>query len=313
MVSTLTALPQTRSQSSPVTRIAVETITDRERFETMRADWTALLADSGADHLFLSWEWLYTWWTHLAGGRRLFVLAVWRGGRLIALAPLAVTPGRRVSLCPLASLAFLGTGSVGSDYLDVIVAPGREADAYDALAARLGGQTLSLALAQVPREASAAAQLAARLARRGWRWVERPADVCPFIPLAGATWASYLGGLTGHHRSNFRRRLANLERSFELRFERALSDAQRADALAAFLDLHDRRWRGRGGSTGFHSDALREFHEAWTRLALARGWLRLFVLRLDDRAVGAIYGFRYGGTFGFYQIGFDPELARRGV
>jgi hypothetical protein len=29
-------------------------------------------------------------------------------------------------------------------------------------------------------------------------------------------------------------------------------------------------------------------------------------MRLDGRPVGAIYGFRYRGTFGFYQTGFDP-------
>jgi CelD/BcsL family acetyltransferase involved in cellulose biosynthesis len=34
---------------------------------------------------------------------------------------------------------------------------------------------------------------------------------------------------------------------------------------------------------------------------------------LDGRPVGAIYGFRYRGTFGFYQTGFDPGYARHGI
>jgi CelD/BcsL family acetyltransferase involved in cellulose biosynthesis len=293
--------------------ITIETIGELEGFRDLREEWTGLLAASDADNLFLSWEWLSTWWTHLAGSRRLFLLAARSGGELIGLAPLAVAPGRRSSLAPLSSLAFLGTGSVGSDYLDVIAARGREAEALDALASYLDGQPLALALSNVRRPSSAAAALVERLAGRGWRCAERATDVCPFIRLRGISWASYLSSLTGHHRSNFRRRLSNLERAFDVRFERADSEATRAVALDVLLDLHRRRWHERGGSTAFHSDALRAFHHAWSRVALDRGWLRLFALRLDGRPVGAIYGFRYRETFGFYQIGFDPAYARHGV
>jgi len=48
-------------------------------------------------------------------------------------------------------------------------------------------------------------------------------------------------------------------------------------------------------------------------LALARGWLRLFVLRLDGKPAASLYGFRYGGVFYFYQSGFDPAYAKHSV
>ena len=155
--------------------------------------------------------------------------------------------------------------------------------------------------------------LAGRLARLGWRCGERPTDRCPFIDLRDVSWSSYLASLDGHHRSNWKRRLANLGKAFAMRFERVETEGQRTEALGAFFALHGRRWEGRGGSTAFYSGSLREFHEAWTRLALDRGWLRFFLMRLDGRPVGAIYGFRYRGTFGFYQTGFDPAYARHGI
>ena len=293
--------------------ITVETITDAATFRDLRQEWTDLLGRSSADCLFLTWEWLYTWWTHLGAGRRLFIVTVRRGGELIAIAPLAISAGRRASLAPLSSLTFLGTGSVGSDYLDVIVARDREAEAYEGLARCLAAQPFALHLAQIHRGTSATVGLAGRLARLGWRCAERPADLCPFIPIQDLSWDAYLARLDGHHRSNWKRRLANLGKTFAMRFERVETDGQRAEALEAFLTLHGRRWEGRGGSTAFYSDALREFHEAWTRVALGRGWLRFFLMRLDGRPVGAIYGFRYRGTFGFYQTGFDPAYARHGV
>src|SRR5262245_23678283 len=260
--------------AAAVAPISIEAITELPRFRDLRDEWTHLLAHSDADSLFVTWEWLYTWWRHLGAGRRLQLVAVRRRSELIGLAPFAVTPGRRASLAPLSSLAFLGTGSVGSDYLDVIVARGREAEVLDALAAWFDDQALAVAMAQLPRGSSSAAWLAGRLARRGWRCVERPADVCPFIPLEGESWSAYLGGLTGHHRSNVRRRMANLHRAFDVRFEMAETDADRARALAVFLDVHGQRWRERGGSTAFYSPELRAFHEEWTRVALEQGWLR---------------------------------------
>lgn len=300
-------------QGSSTTSVTVETITDVEAFRSLREEWNVLLDRSAADCLFLTWEWLRTWWTHLAADRQLFIVAVRCGGELIAVAPLAVTAGRRAGLAPLSSLTFLGTGSVGSDYLDMIVARGREAEAYDGLARCLAAQPFALHLAQLHRGASTTVGLTARLARLGWRCGERATDLCPFIALQGVTWGSYLASLDGHHRSNWKRRLANLGKGFAMQFERVETEGQRAEALGAFFALHSQRWEGRGGSTAFYSTSLRGFHEAWTRVALGRGWLRFFLMRLDGRPVGAIYGFRYRGTFSFYQTGFDPAYARHGI
>ena len=306
----MTTFVKTRAGAG--TPVTVETVADPAAFLDLREEWTALLADSDADNVFLTWEWLHTWWRHLRGSRRLTLYAVRRHGQLIALAPFAATPGWRVNRVPLTSLAFLGTGTVGSDYLDVIVARGREVDACEALSRSLDEQGLSLVLTQLG-PASAAANLAARLARRGWQRVERSTDVCPYIPLEGLTWASYLASVSGHHRSNVRRRLAHLERSGQMEFDLARTEAERAAALGAFFDLHGRRWDRRGGSSAVHSAEVRAFHESWTRLALAQGWLRLFTMRLAGRPVASLYALRYRDVFAFYQIGFDPAHARQGV
>jgi CelD/BcsL family acetyltransferase involved in cellulose biosynthesis len=58
---------------------------------------------------------------------------------------------------------------------------------------------------------------------------------------------------------------------------------------------------------------LAGFHEELTRLALARGWLRLYVLTLNADKAAALYGFMYGKTFYFYQSGFDPRFSSQSV
>jgi CelD/BcsL family acetyltransferase involved in cellulose biosynthesis len=137
--------------------------------------------------------------------------------------------------------------------------------------------------------------------------------MCPFINLSQHSWESYIATLGGEHRHNFRRRLRSLAKTFDVRFEYAVSEKERHEALASLVALHNMRWRGRGGSNALYTPALWSFHEELSRLALQRGWLRLFVLRLDGRAAASLYGFIYNRTFYFYQQGFDPRYAKRSL
>jgi CelD/BcsL family acetyltransferase involved in cellulose biosynthesis len=292
----------------------IERIEDIGGFEKLREEWTELLDASASSSLFLTWEWLYTWWKHLSAGRRLCLLTVRSGPELVAIAPLALRPPQPTRLVPFPALEFLGmSGIVASDYLDFIVRRGKEQEALQALAESLTHEGVTLELAQLTRGFCLAAALAAQLMPRGWRLWEAQTDVCPFIKLSEHTWQSYLATLGPEHRYNFQRRLRNLTKEFDVRFEQALTEEQRRESLALLLTLHNMRWRDRGGSNAFHAPSLQAFHEELSRRALERGWLRLFILRLDGQPAAALYGFRYRRTFYFYQSGFDPKYSKYSV
>jgi CelD/BcsL family acetyltransferase involved in cellulose biosynthesis len=289
--------------------IRIEVIEDASAFAGLRAEWTELLASSRADSLFLTWEWLHTWWSHLGEGRRLFIVTVRRGSKLIAIAPLALNRGS----IPVRKLEFLGTGSVGSDYLDFIVHGAHEAAAVEALTEFLADAGFSLRLPSVKEDSIVASAISAGLSDRGWRARKVPMQVCPFIKLAGLSWDAYLSSRGSSHRYNFRRRLRNLEKSHSVRFERAESNADCRAALQHVVDLHLRRWNARGGSDGFHEERLLRFHDEFSALAREQGWLRLRVLSIDGRPAGAFYGFRYRDKYSFYQSGFDEAFLRQSV
>ena len=67
-----------------------------------------------------------------------------------------------------------------------------------------------------------------------------------------------------------------------MRFEQVTSEPQRRAALDALAGFHERRFRTDGGSTAFLTPALRAFQDDATRRALDRGWLRMYVLWLND-------------------------------
>jgi CelD/BcsL family acetyltransferase involved in cellulose biosynthesis len=289
---------------APPAEIAVEVVDEAAGLAALRAEWNELLAASAADELFLTWEWLATWWRHLGGGRRPAIFAVREAGRLVGLAPFA-----RSRSAP-ATLRFLGSGVVGSDYLDLIARRGGEAAAVAAVAERLDRERPILDLVQV-RSRSAVAALAGELERRGWTRVERATHLCPLIDLDGLGWDEFVASLGPSHRANLRRRIRQLERAPGFAFRSASTPEEVERGFDALVRLHRLRWRG--GSDALGDREVVDFHREFCRLSLERGWLRLHLLELEGRPVAALYGLRYRDRFLFYQAGFDPAFAQRSV
>lgn len=306
----LATLLKTPAASSCVT---VETIGEVAGFARLRQEWDGLLQSSGSDNLFLTWEWLHTWWKHLAGNRRLSILAVRCDGELAALAPCALCPPSLSRWRPLPMLEFLGSGNAGSDYLDIIVRRGCEPEAWQALASCLAGERLMLHWTQLKLGVCLAAGVGSALAESGWSVVERETNTCPYIPLAGKSWESYLATLGAEHRYNFHRKWKRLNRDYQVRFEQVRTQAQCRESIDLVMALHNLRWRDRGGSDAFHTPGLVGFHREFSQVALDRGWLRLYVLRLDGKPAASLYGFLYRRTFYFYQSGFDAAYDKHSV
>ena len=270
---------------------------------------------SAGDCVFLTWEWLRTWWKHLGGGRRLFDLIAVRqgesssGSRRLRSARAAEPPGP-VSRPAVPRLGQRGLRLPRRDR-EGAGSPRRTTPWRDA-----SPTGLVLDLAQVHRgPPSATVGLAGRLARRGWRCPSGPADLCPFIDLTGLTWASYLATLGRGTPLQLKRRLDDLDKAIRhaLRARgdggaarRGARDARRAPRAALErarrLDRASTR-RGCGRST-------RQCTRAGARARLAPVLPHASRRRAGRRASTDSDIAR---TFGFYQTGFDPAYARHGV
>jgi len=291
----------------------VERIAGVPEFLALRDEWNELLQASESECLFLTWEWLYTWWKHLAGDRQLSIRVVRRRGQLIALAPFCLRPPSLSQLRVLPVLEFLGNGCVGSDYLDFIVRRGCESEASRVFASELADERVVLDWRQLRRGSCAAAGVAAELGERDWSVSDTVTNTCPFISLAGMTWEAYLATLGAEHRYNFNRKWKRLNRDYTVQFEQVHTEEQCRESMDLVMELHNMRWRDRGGSDAFDTPGLVAFHREFSRLALDRGWLRLYVLRLNRQPAACLYGFLYGPTFYFYQSGFDSAYQKQSV
>jgi CelD/BcsL family acetyltransferase involved in cellulose biosynthesis len=263
---------------------------------SVREEWTALAEQAG--NLFATWEWADAWWRVYGEDRPLRVTGCRdRDGRLVAILPLYMSTRR-----PVRTLRFLGHGP--ADQLGPVCAP-EQRDAVGAALARL--------LRERSREWDLL--LADRLApaegwpgRIGGRVVHR--EESPTLTIGGRSFDEFLASRSRNFREQVRRRERKLRREHEV--EIRLSDAERLDAdLDALFRLHEERWSE--GESEALSGARERFHRDFARLALERGWLRLWVLEADGAPRAAWYGFRFAQMDWYYQSGRDPEWERQSV
>lgn len=289
-------------------------IEDPERLSHLVDEWTDLLEHSEQDCLFLTPEWLTNWWRCFERDQwTLRVITIRRQSQLLGIAPLFSRPRTIGEMMSHQFTEFLGTGVIGSDYLDFIVRRGEEAMVRVGLSEYFHHAKPLITLSHLPAHSAEAEGVVKELDLRGWQIKRGVIETCPYITLRGHTWESYLDSLGANHRYNFLRRLKNLRKAGVVEFDVVEKEDQRRDRLQAFLSLHAFAWQERGGSQAMQTTQELAFHEAFSRTALERGWLRLFLLRVNGRPVGALYGFRRGPKFYFYQSGFDPAWRKHSV
>jgi CelD/BcsL family acetyltransferase involved in cellulose biosynthesis len=98
-------------------------ITTNEDFTRLAHEWDSLLRQSPVDDVFLTWEWLHTWWKHYGSLYQLCLLAAYEEDRLVGIAPLMMEV-RKVLGCKIQVLRNIGMPT--PDVAGMITPVGRE-------------------------------------------------------------------------------------------------------------------------------------------------------------------------------------------
>jgi CelD/BcsL family acetyltransferase involved in cellulose biosynthesis len=267
--------------------------------------WAELLAGTPEASVFLTWDWAYTWWRHRDVEAGLWILAAYdETDRLAGVAPWMLVHDRLGPL-PLRRVAFLGTGMVYPVHLDVIARPEEAAGVSGAFMAYLKTHRRewdALDLADlVPGSA-----LGRCLESSGWRYREREGAIARFTSLPDSFEAYERDLMTGTRRGHMRQKRRKLEREHQgVLFERVSDPVGVEKALVALTQLHQVRFHGKHITTAFDNDSFLAFHREMAGIALERGWLRFYVLRVGEQIIAALYGFRFGDVYFAYQAAFD--------
>jgi CelD/BcsL family acetyltransferase involved in cellulose biosynthesis len=279
---------------------------------SLAPEWNALLERSLSNTVFLTHQWVTTWWSVFGRDHRLLVLVAREGRDLVGVAPFMVGPGRGRLARPVRHLMFLGQHEeVCPEYLDFFVERGRESEIGGALAERLLERHQRrfdvVHLEHVLAQAACAPVWRAAFARAGIDLVRTNEMPCPRVELP-STFETYMAGRDGH----FRRHVGYYERRLRKDAKIGHLFAPKDVAVDRALDEIVRLNRDRWGEArlSFRTGASLEFHKRIAPILVEKGQALLMLMTAGDRVVAGRYDFVYGGKVWGYQGGWLREYEK---
>lgn len=253
-------------------------------------EWEAL-ADAVGASPFVRPGWVQTWHRAFGRGQEL-TLTARRNGELVGVLPLVVR--RRVLESP--------TNWHTPEYAPV-ASDGEVAAMLLAGAVRLHQQRLQLSFVD-----SHTAQSVARLATaHGQHVLTRQLERAPYLDVSG-TFADYEQRLGRHLRTEIRRRRRRLDEVGPVTLDVVGKDHE--EAFAEFCRVEASGWKGEKGTAVGAQQQTRSFYADLADCAADRGWLRLALLRVGDRAVAGDLALECDGVHYLLKTGFDPVYGR---
>lgn len=262
------------------------------------AEWQSLLASSGADTIYLTYEYQRTWWEIFQRGELLLIVAE-RNGQPVALAPFYVE----------SRMVYFVASEFESDSLNFI-GDIHDPEAIEALLVTARDHVedfQGFRFYFVPDHSGASESLAVAAENMCFSCLEEDEMAAPVLNLAKHREFA-LAAVNKKKKS-----LLQHERFFQRDGSFKVQHLSDGNAIRPHLDEFFQQHISRFGETNpsrFLYDKVALFIERFTTVAAETGWLRFTRIDWQDRPLAFHYGFCYRGRFYWGMPSFDVTLAR---
>jgi CelD/BcsL family acetyltransferase involved in cellulose biosynthesis len=271
-----------------------------ETFATLMRCWQDRQGGLQWQCLFVLPPWLKTWWDVFKPDWEQCLLSVRQGDELIGIAPLMVKDR---------TARLMGSPDV-CDCLDIVVAPGREAECCRALLGHLRYQGVSTLDLGPVRDDSAVYTYLIKAAQEASRGVLCALEDVMLQLSLPSTWEEFLSLLAAKDRHEIRRKFRRLEEAGGCSCRMVSGPDSARAAMDAFLDLFT---RNRPDKASFMDDRMARFFRSLGDALAQAGILKLFFLDLGGRPAAAALCFDYNSTIYLYNNGYDRAFSSLSV
>lgn len=279
--------------NNPNIVIQTETFERLETFFNKRfdLDWNCL---------FVLPLWLKTWWETFGGNDDLEILAGYRQGKLIGIAPLRIQEK---------TARFIGGENV-CDYQDMIVASNHHLEFFKAILDHLKEKKIrTLELAALRPDAASMMELPELAKQMGYAVVCTQVAYSYEIKLP-RSWDSYLEMLGGKQRHEIRRKLRRLNEAGQIRFRTII----RPDEISEHMDIFFSMFKAsRPDKSEFLTGQMVSFFQLLAQKTALKGYLRMSFLDIDQTLAAGVMCFDYNDTIFLYNNGYDPRFGNLSV
>lgn len=291
-------------------------ISDYKDFIVLRNEWNALLKNSRANSVFMTWEWMDSWWQTYRTTEALHIISIRDGDELVGIAPMVTNTIPSGLLKSVNALYFIGIRSDQklTEYVDIIVKAGSEDDVCKEVIRIVTMQDKGwdvLIFNEVPeysvtltkiKELLSSAKLLFSESSHGCSVIIMPDD-----------YDKYLKGLKPRVRTKLRSLPRRLREKHDVELEICTGGDGLQETMESFYALHQRRWESEDQLGTFKDKRKAQFYERINRYFIEKKWLRIYSLKVDGQYRAHEYGFLYNNRLYILQEGFDPEWLNSGV
>jgi CelD/BcsL family acetyltransferase involved in cellulose biosynthesis len=286
--------------------------TDSKIFHSIKPEWNNLLENSKSNNVFLTWEWIKTWWDIYGKNYKLFLITVRDAkGRLLAIAPFK-SANRKMIFGKVSILEFIGCGEkITPEYLDIIIHSDYEDYIIPKLFKFLDDFDFdAFEFSTLPAHSKTFFFITKYSKDNILYPVIKNISTCPIAELPDS-WLKFIS----HKSQNFRKKMGEIHRRLEKEFNIKFCKCDSSDDLDFYFDgfigLHGKRWDGI--SNAFDDEQYILFHKRLSELFLLNGWLRLFLLQNSKGPMAGIYCYYYDKNYYYYQSGRDPVYSKYSI
>ena len=268
----------------------------------LRQQWNALVLRMEQPQVFYTYEWaLAVYRAYSATLLPLLFLAYDEHDVLVGVAALATDPaGQRVS--------FLGATT--GDYCDFVSADDKRGEFVDRVLADLRKRNIAeIVLANLPADSATATVLSRAGAAQKYHCFARTGYVCAQVLLSALERRG--GAKPVLPRKKMLRRFLNaMGREAPVRLDHAQSCEAIHAILPQFMQAHVARFLVTGRISNMAREERRMFLAELAKLLAESGWVVLTRMMSGDNAFAWNYGFRFQGTWFWYQPTFVSDLEK---
>ncbi len=269
----------------------------QESFDSLSSYWNDSRHNLNWGSVFVLPAWLRVWWQTFGAGAELYLRAARQGKKIIGIAPLLIRDK---------TASIVGSADV-CDYLDFVVAPGREGDFFNVLLDDLEHKGIrQLALGPLRPESTVLTNLVAIVQNRKYEALYHKVGVSVELDLP-STWDEYLATLAKKQRHEVKRKLRRLWESGNVDYRCVeVGQEEVSDFIDTFLKLFSLSHEEKAN---FMTAQMEPFFRSLAAAMAEIGLLRFGIIEKDAQPMAMIMCFDYNNSLYLYNSAYDPNYS----
>jgi len=284
-----------------------------EEFLHLRTEWNSLLERSVTNEVFLSWEWIYSWWeTFTSENKELFILVGKNDSEeLVGIAPFYLESTRYMGLTKKKILRLCSSQETYPDHLDIICDEVHAEIYTEAIMSFFAANKTEwdeVVLEGLKKDSNIRKYLSQRKYHVHDFIIKfLPESECPYLTI-NQCFEDYFKSFSGKTRNTLLRKRKKLLVNDNVKFGVVSSKKDNPENyMKELFSLHTGRAKRKGLKTVFTGEKIYSFHKNFVTRSSGSNNAVIFFLAKESTFLVLFYCMKYNNKYYYYQAGISEE------